>query len=155
MGGFELIKAIIFICYIIWIIISHELMHYFTASHLGYNPKLCLIPNKKFKGKIERILNLGLPFPAVRTKNVNTYKDAYLMLLSPMPFGLVTIFLCIVSMTANIKSIEHLYVWLSLCFIVSLVATYFMSFGDFRIVKSLQQEEKNITNWFKRMDDIK
>lgn len=150
-----MIKYILFIIYIIWIIISHEIIHYLVAVYYGYNPRFALLPNKKYGRKLERVLNFGLPFPSVRVKNVNSYRHAYVLLITPFPFGLVTIFLGIVFMTANIKAVENLYIWLYICFGFSLFATWIMSFGDIRTIKVLQKEEKNIVGWFKRLDDIK
>jgi len=129
-------------------------MHYLVAIYYGYNAQFTLFSNKKYGRRLERILNFGLPFPGVKVEHVNSYRHAYVMMIAPFPFGLVTIFFCIVSLTASIKTIGYLSAWLYLCFAFSLFATYLMSFGDLRTIKSLQREEKNITNWFKRMDEI-
>jgi len=144
-----MIKMIISIIFIIWIMVQHELVHYYVAKYFKCDAKILIVKNKKVKSKLLRMINMGLPFPAVKIDNIRTYRQLNWIMIAPIPFGIANAFLLLVFMTANPKITSDLVLgWLLMCFDAAFIFALFFSLGDFMILHTQHKIRRNTRDWF-------
>ena len=144
-------KIILITITLIWAVIVHELTHYYVALYLGYKPKLILYKSKKEKSLLIRAMNLFLPFPAVKIKDIKSLKHLKLIILSPIITTFIILFLAMLVLLAspNWYSIETYIIW---SINLAVIVNYITSYADIKTVKKWNKIFKNIKNWFIYID---
>jgi len=117
----------------------HELVHYITAKHYGYDVKFHWV-DAKSKGSIGIFGKL----PGIRIKGTDrmTVKEHMWISLSPIPFISVLSFVMLVLATYSDKSINRLLFWLFLCAFFGLLATLFGSSNDIKEYLKFKQKKE-------------
>jgi len=111
-------------------IILHEIVHYLTILYFGGTAKFIWL----HKGTFSKIGN-----PGVRGKGV-TPKDQIIVSLSPIPLGLVINTIIFVALTYDMVPSAKTTIWLLLCFIFSIFATYASSSTDIKDAIKIYKE---------------
>ena len=133
-------------------ILLHELAHYLTAKHYGYEARFIWLKNKKEESKLIRAMNFFLPFPAVKIKKIRSLEHLKWIMYIPIIPTFITFLLInfLISIDYKLDILYFILLSVNMAIFFTLIACY----GDMRTVRKYNRIAKNIHNWFVYIDTL-